>query len=97
MQKIKNHRCGFISSQNRKGQAESDTKKKKLSFRSIPTRHGIGNSKNIAKICKKLRNIIVASIQGKTGWYRLRVIQKKKKSSHSDSFPPDPDKGIPKK
>ena len=61
-------------------------KKKKLSFRSIPTRHGIGNSKNIAKICKKLRNIIVASFQGKTGRYRLRVIQKKKKKKFAFRF-----------
>ena len=36
-------------------------KKKKLSFRSIPTRLGIGNSKKIAKKCKKLRNIVMAS------------------------------------
>ena len=28
MQKIKKHHCGFISSQNGMGQAESDTKKK---------------------------------------------------------------------
>ena len=41
MQKIKNHRCGFISSQNRKGQAESDTKKKKviIPIHSNPTRN----------------------------------------------------------
>ena len=51
--------------------------KKKLSFRSIPTRHGRGNSKKIPKICKKLRNIIVASFQSKTGCDGLRVIQKK--------------------
>ena len=41
MQKIKNHRCGFISSQNQKGQAESDTKKKKviIPIHSNPTRN----------------------------------------------------------
>ena len=53
MQKIKNHHYGFISSQNWTGQAESDTKKKKkLSFRSIPTQSGIKNSQKIAKNAK---------------------------------------------
>ena len=117
MQKIKNHRCGFISSQNRKGQAESDTKKKKViipihsnptrnrkfqkyskdmqkikkhhcgfnsrqngtvpaksdtkkkkkfSFRFISTRSGQGNSQKIAKKCRNLKNIIMASFQAKT-------------------------------
>ena len=56
-------------------------KTKKLSFRSIPTRPGIGNSKKTAKKCKKLRNIIMALFQGKTGWDRLSVIQKKKNLS----------------
>ena len=36
MQIIKKHHYGFMSSENRTGQAESDTKKK-LSFRSNPT------------------------------------------------------------
>ena len=76
-QKIKKHHYGFIRSKKGTGQAKSDTKKK-LSFRSIPTRPEIGNSKKIAKKCKKLRNNIVASFQAKTGWDRLRVIQKKK-------------------
>ena len=53
--------------------------KKKLSFRSIPTRSGIGNSRKIAKKFKKLKNIIMASFQAKTGQDRLRVIPKKKK------------------
>ena len=52
--------------------------KKKLSFQSIPTRLGIGNSKTIAKKCKKLRIIIMAEFQAKTGRDRLSVIQKKK-------------------
>ena len=55
--------------------------KKKLSFQSIPTRLGIGNSKTIAKKCKKLRIIIMAEFQAKTGRDRLSVIQKKKKLS----------------
>ena len=76
-QKIKKHHYGFIRSKKGTGQAKSDTKKK-LSFRSIPTRPEIGNSKKISKKCKKLRNNIVASFQAKTGWDRLRVIQKKK-------------------
>ena len=76
-QKIKKHHYGFIRSKKGTGQAKSDTKKK-LSFRSIPTRPEIENSKKIAKKYKKLRNNIVASFQAKTGWDRLRVIQKKK-------------------
>ena len=130
MQKIKNHRCGFISSQNRKGQAESDTKKrkviipihsnprrnrkfqkyskdmqkikkhhcgfnsrqngmvpaksdtkkkKKFSFRFISTRSGQGNSQKIAKKCRNLKNIIMASFQAKTvrtgwEWFEKNVI-----------------------
>ena len=53
-------------------------KKKNISFRSIPTRPEIGNFKKIAKICKKLRNDIMASFKAKTGRDRLGVIQKKK-------------------
>ena len=64
--------------------------KKKLSFRSVPTRPGKGNSKTIAKKCKKLRNIIMISFHAKTGRDRLRVIPKKK-SYHSDPFQTDPE------
>ena len=49
MQKIKKHHYDFISRQNGTGQAESDTKKKKLLFRSIPNRPRIGNFKKIKK------------------------------------------------
>ena len=50
-------------------------KKKKLSFKSIPTRPEIWISKKIAKNGKKKkRNIIVASFQAKTGCNRLRMI-----------------------
>ena len=88
MQKIKKHHYGFISSQNETGQAESDTKKKKLSFRSIPNRLRIGNFKKITKNIKKLKNIIMDSFVAKRGRDRLRVIQKK--SYHFDPFQPDP-------
>ena len=37
----------------------------KLSFRSIPTRREIENSKKIAKKLKKLKNTIMASFQAK--------------------------------
>ena len=40
-------------------------RKQKLSFRFIPTRRTIENSKKIAKIFK---NTITASFQAKTGW-----------------------------
>ena len=89
MQKIKKHHYGFISSQNETGQAESDTKKKVIiPIRSNPP--GKGNSKTIAKKCKKLRNIIMISFHAKTGRDRLRVIPKKK-SYHSDPFQSDPE------
>ena len=38
----------------------------------------------------------MASFQAKTGWDRLRVIQKKK-IYHSNPFQPDPEWGFPKK
>ena len=65
-QKIKKHHYGFIRSKKGTGQAKSDTKKK-LSFRSIPTRPEIGNSKKIAKKCKKLRNIMNGFISRQNG------------------------------
>ena len=70
--------------------------KKKLSFQSIPTRLGIGNSKTIAKKCKKLRIIIMAEFQAKMGRDRLSVIQKKK-SYRSNPFQQDLELRIPKK
>ena len=56
----------------------------------------LGFPKKQQRYEKKLRNIIVASFQAKTGWDRLRVIQKKK-SNRSDSFQPESDQGISKK
>ena len=40
-------------------------RKKKLSFRSVPTRREIENLKKIAKKLKKLKNTIMASFQAK--------------------------------
>ena len=40
-------------------------RKKKLSFRSVPTRREIENFKKIAKKLKKLKNTIMASFQAK--------------------------------
>ena len=59
--------------------------KKKLSFRFVPTRPVIENSK---KISKKLRNTIMASFQAKIGWKRQR--KRAKKNYRSVSFLPDP-------
>ena len=46
---------------------EKDEKerKKKLSFRSVPTRREIENSKKVAKKFYKLKNTIMASFQAK--------------------------------
>ena len=78
MQKINNHHYVFISSQNGTGQAESDTKNKKSSFRSIPTQSEIKISQKIAKQSKNLKNIIMDSFQAKTARHRPRMIYKKK-------------------
>ena len=50
---------------------------KKLSFRSVPTRPVIVNSKKIEKEFKKLKNIIMTSFQTKTGWQRPKNREKK--------------------
>ena len=96
MQKIKKHRYGFISSQKGTDRLRVTKKKKNLSFRSILTRLGIGNSRKIAKKCKKLENNILASFQAKTGRDRLRVFQKKKRLSFR-SIPTRPRIGNSKK
>ena len=66
------------------GQAKNE-RKKKLSFRSIPSKPGIGNSKKRAKNFKKLKNIVMASFQAKLGRDRL-IKKKKKKNYRSDPF-----------
>ena len=45
---------------------------KKLSFRFVPTRCVIGNSKKITKKFKKLKNAIINSFQAKIGWKWMR-------------------------
>ena len=45
---------------------------KKLSFRFVPTRCVIENSK---KITKKLKNTVMNSFQAKIGWKRMRKIE----------------------
>ena len=60
-QKIKKHHCGFFSSQNILGKAEKERKKKKKSFRRVPTRPVIENSKKKVKKFKKLENTVMAS------------------------------------
>ena len=55
-------------------------REKKLSFRSVPTRPVIVNSKKIEKEFKKLKNIIMASFLAKMGRERPRKSGKKKLS-----------------
>ena len=57
--------------------------KKIFSFRSIPTRPGIGNSKKITKNCKKLKNIVMALFEPGMGSDRLRLREKRKLSFRS--------------
>jgi len=47
-------------------------RKEKLSFRFVPTRRVIENSKKIANKLKKLKNTTMASFQAKIGWKRQR-------------------------
>ena len=60
---------------------------KKLSFRFVPTRCVIGNSKKIAKKLKKLKNTIMDSFQAIIVWKRMR--NRENKNFHSVSFLPD--------
>ena len=57
---------------------------KKLSFRFVPTRFVIENSKKITKKFKKLKNTITCSFQAKIGRRRPRKIENK--SYRSVSF-----------
>ena len=52
-----------------------------------PTRCVIENSNKMAKKLKKLKNIVVAPIQAKIGWKRLKKIENK--NYRSVLFPPD--------
>ena len=49
-------------------------RKQKLSFRSVPTRRVIENSK---KVAKKLKNTIMDSIQAQIGWKMMRKKENK--------------------
>ena len=60
---------------------------KKVSFRFVPTRREIENSKKIAKKFEKLKNTVMASFQAKIGWKRMR--KRENKNYHSVSFLPD--------
>ena len=52
-------------------------RRKKISFRLVPIRPVIENSKKIAKKFKKLKNINMASFHDKTGWERPGKREKK--------------------
>ena len=60
---------------------------KKVSFRFVPTRREIENSKKIAKKFKNLKNAIMASFQAKLGWKRMR--KRENKNYHYVSFLPE--------
>ena len=60
----KKYHYGFISSQNRMENAGKE-RIKKVSFRFVPTRREIENSKEIAKKLKKLKNTVMASFRAK--------------------------------
>ena len=68
---------------------EKDVKatKKKLSFRFVPIRRVIENSKKNSHKLKKLKDTIMASFPAKLGWKRPR--KSENKSYHSVSFIPD--------
>ena len=72
-------------------------KKKKLSFRSIPTRFGIKNSKKIAKKCKNLKKHDYGFISSQNGTGQAENDTKKKKCYRSNPFKPNTEKGIPEK
>ena len=82
IQKIKQYHYGFISCQYRLQKAEKE-KKYKLSFRSVPTRRVIQNSKKIEKEFKKLNNTFMGSFHAKIGWKRPR----KRKNINYRSIP----------
>ena len=61
IQKFKKQHYGFSSSHNKLGKAEKEREKKKKSFRRVPTRPVIENSKKKVKKFKKLENTIMTS------------------------------------
>ena len=56
----------------------------KVSFRLVPTRREIENSKKIAKKFKNSKNAIMSSFQAKIGWKRMR--KGENKNYHYVSF-----------
>ena len=86
LKKLQEYHCGFISSQNTLKKAEKDGKQK-LSFRFVPTRHVIENSKNIEKKFQKFKNTFVAAFQAIIGWNRPR--NRENKNYDFASFQPD--------
>ena len=76
------------SFQAKSGQERSRKRKKKsLSFQSVPIQPRIENLRKIAKKFQKLKNIMMASFQVKTGWERPR---KRKKNLLFQSVPARP-------
>ena len=59
-------------------------RKEKKSFRCVPTRPVIENSKEIAKKFKKLENTTIASLQAKISWEMPQKRENKK--NRSDVF-----------
>ena len=86
IQNIKKYQYGNISGENR---LEKDVNeiKLKLSFRSIPSRRVIENSKKVEKEFKKLENTIMDSFQAIIGWKRMR--NRENNNYRSVSFLPD--------
>ena len=76
MKKMIKIHYGVISRQNRLEKA-NEVRKKKLSFRFVPTQSVIENSKKIVKKFKKLKNTIMASFEAKIGWKRSRKRENK--------------------
>ena len=62
-------------------------RKKKLSFRSVPTRRVIENSEKIAKKFKKLKNSVMVLFQAKVG--RKRPGKRENRNYRSVPFLPD--------
>ena len=84
--KIKRIPLWLHSSQKTLKKAEKDGKQI-LSFRFVPTRHVIENSKNIEKKFQKFKNTIVASFLAIIGWNRPR--NRENKNYDSASVQPD--------
>ena len=87
-QKIKKYHCGFIRSQNRLEKAK-ELRKKKSSFRFVPTRPVIENSKKISKKMKKMTKIHYGVISRQNRLEKANEVRKKKLSFRFVPFRPD--------